>query len=54
VATSVYIYLIPVITVLASVLILHEKLTPLAVLGIALTLVGLVLSEWKNKKSKKE
>ncbi|MDD2966238.1 MAG: DMT family transporter [Desulfovibrionaceae bacterium] len=54
VATSVYIYLIPVITVLASVLILHEKLTPLAVLGIALTLVGLVLSEWKSKKSKKE
>lgn len=54
VATSVYIYLIPVVTVIAAMIILDEKLTPLAMLGIALTLAGLVLSEWKNLKSIKK
>lgn len=45
VKTSVYTYLTPVITVAASVLILHEPITPLAVLGTALTLAGLLLSQ---------
>ena len=44
-ATSVYIYLTPVVTVVSSVLFLAEKITPLALLGIILTLLGLVLSE---------
>jgi drug/metabolite transporter (DMT)-like permease len=43
--TTVYIYLVPVITVATSVLVLQERLTGLAVLGIALTLLGLVISE---------
>ncbi len=43
--TSVYIYMVPVITVAASVLILHERLTPLAAAGTLLTLAGLALSE---------
>lgn len=47
VKTSVYIYLTPVVTVAASVLILHEPLTPALVLGAALTLAGLWLSETK-------
>lgn len=47
VKTSVYIYMVPVITVAASVLILHEKITPLAALGTVLTLAGLLLSESK-------
>lgn len=47
VKTSVYIYLVPVVTVTASVIILGEPLTPLLLAGIALTLTGLWLSETK-------
>ena len=50
VKTSVYIYLIPVITVVTSVLILHEPITPLAGLGIVLILAGLFLSEGRRPK----
>lgn len=52
VKTSVYIYAVPVITVLTSALILHEPLTLLTGLGTMLTLAGLVLSEYKPKKEK--
>lgn len=45
VKTSVYIYMIPVITVCASVLVLHERINLAAGLGILLTLAGLFLSE---------
>lgn len=48
VKTSVYTYLAPVITVTASVLILHEPITPLAGLGAVLTLAGLLLSQGRN------
>ena len=48
VKTSVYTYLAPVITVAASVLILHEPITPLAALGAVLTLTGLLLSQGKS------
>lgn len=47
VKTSVYIYVVPVVTVVTSVLILHEKITPLAGVGTALTLAGLLISERK-------
>lgn len=50
VKTSVYIYAVPVITVLTSALILHEPLTLATGLGTLLTLTGLVLSETKSKK----
>lgn len=50
VKTSVYIYLVPVITVITSVLILHETLTVLAGIGTVLTVVGLFLSEYKPKR----
>ncbi len=50
VKTSVYIYLVPVITVITSVLILHETLTVLAGIGTVLTIVGLLLSEYKPKR----
>ena len=43
-----YTYLAPVITIAASVLILHEPITPLAALGAALTLAGLLLSQGKD------
>lgn len=42
--TSVYIYAVPVITVLTSALILHEPLTLATGLGTLLTLAGLALS----------
>ena len=47
VKTSIYIYLIPVITVAASVLILHEPFTWMTGMGTVLTLAGLLLSESK-------
>lgn len=47
VKTSIYIYMVPVITVVTSVVILHEKITVLATVGTVLTLAGLALSESK-------
>ena len=44
VRTSVYIYCVPVITVATSVIVLRERITPLAAAGVLLTLAGLVLS----------
>lgn len=51
VRTSVYIYMVPVITVAASALILHERLTLSAGIGMLLTMIGLFLSEYKPKKN---
>ncbi|NEU63525.1 DMT family transporter [Paenibacillus sp. ALJ109b] len=47
VKTSVYIYLVPVITVVASALILHERITWITLLGALLALVGSFISEKK-------
>ena len=44
---SVYIYAVPVVTIIASSLLLDEVMTPAAVLGSLLTLVGLIISENK-------
>lgn len=54
VKTSIYIYMVPVITVAASVLILHEQITALAAVGTVLTLAGLLLSESKLFSRKEE
>lgn len=48
VKTSVYIYVSPMVTVLLSVLVLHEKLTMVSALGAALILVGLYISQQKK------
>ena len=53
VRTSVYIYASPVITIIASALVLHETMTPVMWLGTALALGGLMLSEKKPKKAEK-
>ncbi|MGP4115740.1 DMT family transporter [Levilactobacillus zymae] len=45
VKTSVYIYLTPVITVIFAALILHEPITPWIIVGICLTISGLVVSQ---------
>lgn len=52
VKTSIYIYLVPVITVTASVLILGEPFTWRTGAGVALTLAGLLLSEGRPAQKK--
>jgi drug/metabolite transporter (DMT)-like permease len=47
--TSVYIYLIPVIAVVTSMIVLHERITWMLATGLALTLAGLFVSEKKAK-----
>ena len=47
VRTSVYIYVVPVVTIVMSVLILHEELSGMAAAGAGLTLLGLIISEGK-------
>ena len=47
-ATSAYIYVGPVVTVVLSVIILDEQLTCWSFIGMALTMAGLILSEWLN------
>lgn len=47
VRTSIYIYLVPVVTILTSVIVLHEHITGMAAVGTVLTLTGLVVSETK-------
>lgn len=48
VKTSVYIYIVPVVTIATSALILHEPITLLSGVGMALTLAGLFLSERRS------
>ncbi len=54
VKTSVYIYMVPAITVITSVIVLNETITGIAVFGIVLTLVGLFISEIKTSAKQKE
>jgi len=51
VKTSVYIYLIPIITIIISAIVLREKITLVAMLGVLLILFGLYLSGRKTKTS---
>lgn len=46
VKTSVYIYIVPVITVVTSVIVLKEEITWMAAAGIGFTLMGLFLSDF--------
>ncbi|MBU4440808.1 MAG: DMT family transporter [Acetobacterium sp.] len=52
--TSVYIYMVPVITVVTSVIVLNEKITWMAVFGTVLTLFGLLISEKRLPFRKKQ
>lgn len=54
VKTSVYIYMVPVITVVTSVIVLRETITATSVVGILLTLAGLFISELKISAKQKE
>lgn len=50
VRTSIYIYLIPVITIVASTLILKEPVTWMSAVGTVFAIAGLFLSEYRGKK----
>ncbi len=52
--TSVYIYMVPVITVVTADIALNETIAGIAVFGIVLTLVGLFISEIKTFAKQKE
>ncbi len=54
VKTSVYIYMVPVITVMTSISVLNETITGMTVLGILLTVAGLFISEVKTSSNTKE
>lgn len=45
VSTSIYLYLTPVVTLIASAMVLGERMTGLAIIGVLLTLSGLVFSQ---------
>lgn len=47
--TAAYIYIVPVVTVLTARLVLNEKITALMAAGIALTLLGLLVSDRQKK-----
>ncbi len=53
VKTSIYIYMVPVITVVTSAAVLHERVTPASAAGTVLTVAGLFISAY-DKKSKEE
>lgn len=53
VKTSVYIYMVPVITVATSVIVLKEKITWVSAIGTIFTLIGLFLSESRLKIKKR-
>ena len=54
VKTSVYIYMVPVITVGASMLVLGERVSVYGGIGILLTVAGLLISEMKFSFKKEE
>jgi drug/metabolite transporter (DMT)-like permease len=45
VKTSVYIYLVPVVTIIVSMIVLHETITLVSAMGMGLILTGMALSE---------
>lgn len=52
--TNAYVYFLPVVTIIFSVVFLREKMTPLMAAGTVLVLAGLILSEHKNNHEKEE
>ena len=49
--TNVYVYLTPIITIIISIIVLKEKMTFISIIGITLTLIGVIVSELRlNKK----
>lgn len=53
VKSSIYIYMVPVVAVVASAIILGERLTWISLTGILLTLCGVTISEYRKKNTEK-
>jgi drug/metabolite transporter (DMT)-like permease len=51
VKTSIYIYLIPIITIIISAIVLHETITLVALIGVLLIIFGLYISGRNTKPS---
>ena len=49
VKASLYINAVPMVTVILSMIVLHEKLNWMSSLGIALVLCGLLISQFKKR-----
>ena len=47
--TTNYIYVIPMVTLLASSLVIHEHITPIALTGSVLILLGVYMAERRSK-----
>lgn len=50
VKTTVYLYMAPLFTIITAYIILHERITWMAILGTVILLTGMVLAEKKSKK----
>lgn len=51
VKTTVYLYMAPLFTMITAYIILHERITWMAILGTVILLAGMVLAEKKSKKA---
>ena len=49
--TNVYVYLTPIITIIISIIVLKEKMTFISIIGITLTLIGVIVSELRLNKN---
>lgn len=47
--TNIYVYLTPIITIFTSMIVLNESLTMMAIVGVCLTLLGVIISEYRHK-----
>jgi len=54
VKASLYIYVVPVITIVVSIFVLDESITLPKVIGVVLTIMGLFISEKKQKSEREE
>lgn len=49
ITTSIYIYLTPVVTVITAMIVLNERLTASEWIGVVITMIGLLLSEYRSR-----
>lgn len=49
--TNIYVYLTPIITIFVAMILLGECIGLMGFVGVALTLLGVALSEWRKKQA---
>lgn len=52
--TSIYLYAVPVVTIVAAAMFLHEQLTPVGIFGAILAVLGSILSARRKHGTKRE